>query len=100
MVSDDKKTQLGSLELRVERHELQIASIKEQQARYETNLEKVQSSCDSKINSISERVDNKEDRIDKLSMRLIIIIAFVSGVIVVSSESGGNLLRSIIGAVI
>lgn len=99
-MADDLGNQVQKLALRVEKHELQITSLNEYKTKHEDDLKDVSNKFKKDVTTLTERVDAKEAKIDKLSTRLVIILAFISGVLVVSTETGGNMLRTVIGALL
>lgn len=50
--------------------------------------------------STSKKLDMVTEKMDKLATRMTIITAFAAGVMFVSSETGGSVLRTLLGGLI
>lgn len=71
-----------NLEIRVAALEIQLPQIMEKQ------------------DQLKEGMATNANKIDKLISRMTTIIAFLSGVLFISSETGGSFLRAIVGVLI
>lgn len=80
----------NNLSERVHKMEVEIAHFKTNAVRTDKKLGRLYE----KFEAANEKHTKK---LDKLATRLTIITAFAGGVLFVSSETGGNVLRSLLG---
>lgn len=71
-----------------------IHKIELKESRHEVRFIKM----DRKMIQLNSELKKNSEKLDRLIRRMTIIGAFVSGVLFVSSDSGGNILRTLIGA--